>query len=93
VRVQVDEPRRHHQSGGIDGLPAAEPRAAHSGDAPAADADVADVIEACLGVDHPSAANHDVVGALRRHRRRNGEGQRKAECSTAAHDGSWCGPA
>ena len=61
VRQQVDEPGADDVVGGVDGLAAGERSGLDGGDGRPVDAHIGDRVEAALGVDDPSAANHQVV--------------------------------
>lgn len=61
VAVQVDEPRAHDEPRGVDGGGSGKGLLADLPDGTAGDPDVADRIEAGLGVDHPAAAEDEVV--------------------------------
>jgi hypothetical protein len=60
VRVQVDEPRRHHETAGIHLDVSALRDGADGGDAPAGDRDVAGLRLLPGTVAHESTANHEI---------------------------------
>jgi hypothetical protein len=61
--VQVDQPRRHDQSGNIaDGATAGVQAGADRGDLAAGEGDVGDAVDALRRVDHPSIPEHEIEG-------------------------------
>jgi hypothetical protein len=82
VLVQVDEPRRHHVSAGVDRRRSVERRFRDRADHAAADADVAHGIETRLGIHHAAAAQ-DEVEVLRRQRRDKQPGDKREPAAPA----------
>ncbi len=62
MRVQIDESGAHHQTTCVDHAATAQWGRADRSNAPAANPERADRIEAGLGVDDAATADHDVVG-------------------------------
>jgi len=58
VLVQIDKPRRHHQSGGLYHAPALQRLIGNTRDPAVTNADVAHGVKAGLGIHHPSAFEH-----------------------------------
>ena len=66
--VRVDEPRRYHVVGRVDDLRRVLERLPRDGDdTPAADSNVAGVVEQGLRIHYPPVANDDVVLIARDH--------------------------
>ena len=61
VRVQVDEPRRHDEPGGVDDRPALQRRCGERGHRAVADPDMPHGVEPALRIDDPPAGDHQVV--------------------------------
>ena len=78
VRVQVDEPGRHDQPGGVDDRPALQRRFGERRHGAVADPDVSHGIEPALRIDDPPAGDHQVV------RFGNGRGRQRGRLAARA---------
>ena len=59
--MDIDEPRRHHMAGGVDGLVAGDLGLCDDGDSAVPDADVGDAIEHRLRVHDPTVVDDKIV--------------------------------